>query len=321
MKPVRRSLHLVFLLVTVLFIVPAAAGAARPFYAALSPNGLHDDDQTSLFYDPATGELAVDVPRGGNLTSINIDSAAGVFTGEPARNLGGSFDNDSDWNIFKATFGSSFGPISFGNVAQTGLSHDVLLADLTAVGSVLGGGSLGQVDLIYAGPVVPVLLPGDANQDWSFDQRDLVQVLAAGKYVSGRPATWGEGDWDGGPGGEPGNPPAGNGLFDEFDIMAALGRYVYETGPYRAMAANDPNMERLAAVQDVLRSLVSVDVPSGRGWNAMSGDLQAVGTLADGGQRSEISSIPVPEPQSVLSLAVGVVMAICHVRRVRASIS
>ena len=93
------------------------------------------------------------------LTSINIDSAAGVFTGDAAQNLGGSFDNDADNNIFKATFGSSFGSLSFGNVAQTGLAEDVVMNDLTVVGSLAGGGDLGNVDLIYVPePTTMVLL-------------------------------------------------------------------------------------------------------------------------------------------------------------------
>ena len=83
------------------------------------------------------------------LTSINIDSATAIFTGEPAQNLGGSFDNDADNNIFKATFGSSFGSLSFGNVAQAGLGEDFVANDLTVVGSLAGGGDLGDVDLIY----------------------------------------------------------------------------------------------------------------------------------------------------------------------------
>ncbi len=86
---------------------------------------------------------------GTQLTSVNIDSAAGIFTGQPARNLGGSFDNDTDNNVFKATFGSSFGSLSFGNVAQSGLSAEFVLSDLTVVGSLAGGGDLGAVDLIY----------------------------------------------------------------------------------------------------------------------------------------------------------------------------
>ena len=60
----------------------------------------------------------------------------------------------------------------------------------------------------------PQLQPGDANEDLEFDQLDLVQVQVAAKYLTGQAATWGEGDWDGAPGGRPGLPPGGNGQFD-----------------------------------------------------------------------------------------------------------
>jgi hypothetical protein len=118
-------------------------------YNAIQSGGNRGDGQTSIVYNPSTGELAVDAPAGVQLTSVNIDSAGRVFTGAPAMNLGGSFDNDSDNNIFKATFGSSFGSLSFGNVAQPGLSQQFVLNDLTVVGSLAGGGALGNVDLIY----------------------------------------------------------------------------------------------------------------------------------------------------------------------------
>jgi hypothetical protein len=119
-------------------------------YAALAnANGMRGDGQTTIIYNALTGEVAVDAPAGRELTSVNIDSAASIFTGAPAMNLGGSFDNDKDNNIFKATFGSSFGSLSFGNVAQTGLSQPFVLNDLTVVGSLAGGGALGNIDLIY----------------------------------------------------------------------------------------------------------------------------------------------------------------------------
>ena len=63
--------------------------------------------------------------------------------------MDGSFDTASDDNIFKATFGSSFGSLSFGAVAQTELSAEFVIDDLTAIGSLEGGGGLGDVDLIY----------------------------------------------------------------------------------------------------------------------------------------------------------------------------
>jgi hypothetical protein len=127
-------------------------------YAAVRPGGVAGDGQTSIVYNPTSGELSVDAPAGTQLTSINIDSAARIFTGAPAQNLGGSFDNDSDANIFKATFGSSFGSLTFGNVAQAGLSEQFVLGDLTVVGSLAGGGGLGNVDLIYVPEPQAVIL-------------------------------------------------------------------------------------------------------------------------------------------------------------------
>jgi hypothetical protein len=132
--------------------IVAALGAGKYLtgpYAAVASGGSRGDGQTSIIYNPTTGELAVDAPAGTQLTSINIDSAAAIFTGQSAQNLGGSFDNDSDNNLFKATFGSSFGSLSFGNVAQAGLSEQFVRSDLTVVGSLAGGGALGEVDLIY----------------------------------------------------------------------------------------------------------------------------------------------------------------------------
>jgi hypothetical protein len=129
-----------------------------PYAAITGGTGTIGDEQTSIVYNAGTGELSVDAPASTELTSINIDSAAGIFTGNPAENLGGSFDNDADENIFKATFGSNFGSLSFGTVAQTGLSEQFLRSDLTVVGSLSGGGALGDVDLIYIPEPSAILL-------------------------------------------------------------------------------------------------------------------------------------------------------------------
>ena len=56
---------------------------------------------------------------------------------------------------------------------------------------------------------------GDADMDLDFDQLDLVQVRIAAKYLTGQPATWGEGDGNGVPGGFPGSPPEGDGVFNQ----------------------------------------------------------------------------------------------------------
>ena len=99
--------------------------------------------------------------------------------------------------------------------------------------------------------LVPMLQAGDANQDLEFDQLDLVQVQIAAKYLSGEPATWGEGDWNGAPGGYPGNPPEGDRVFNQLDIVAAQQAAKYLTGTYAAdapVAVPEPGSCALLAV-------------------------------------------------------------------------
>ena len=43
----------------------------------------------------------------------------------------------------------------------------------------------------------PAYIAGDANGDGRFDQLDIQSVLQAGKYATGQPADWSEGDWTG----------------------------------------------------------------------------------------------------------------------------
>ncbi len=51
---------------------------------------------------------------------------------------------------------------------------------------------------------------GDANGDGRFDQQDRVQIVVAGKYLTGQPASWADGDFN------------GDGVFDQRDLVAAL---------------------------------------------------------------------------------------------------
>ena len=108
-----------------------------------------------------------------------------------------------------------------------------------------------------------ILRPGDADQDNDFDQQDLVQVLQGAKYLTGQPATWGEGDWDGAPGGEPGDPPAGNGMFDQLDVIAALGAGTYLAGPYAAVLLDVLHGDGPTSVgYDTSTGAVAIDVPA-----------------------------------------------------------
>ena len=134
----------------------------------------------------------------------------------------------------------------------------------------------GRVTFVGAG--TPALQPGDADQDLDFDQLDLVLALVANKYLTAEPATWGQGDWNGAPGGSQGSPPPGDGRFNQLDIIAALAADKYLTGPYAAMA----------------------------------GDFTAVRPLAGGGDLGNVDVvyIPVPEPSTLVLLALAIVGAI-----------
>jgi hypothetical protein len=156
----------------------ASGGVPAPPPPRALPGGSIGDGQTSVIYDAKTGEVSVDPPSGGELTSINLVSDSGVFTGDPPQNLTGDFDNATDTNLFKATFGANFGSLSFGNVAQVDLSEVSVVADLRVNGSLKSGGGLGSVDLVYVPQTTPTPtpLPEDINEDGHIDQLDLLRL-------------------------------------------------------------------------------------------------------------------------------------------------
>jgi hypothetical protein len=88
---------------------------------------------------------------------------------------------------------------------------------------VLSASSVDQKIAWYENYSLPA---GDANRDMQFDQRDIVQVLQAGKYLTGDPAAWEDGDWN------------GDGVFDRLDVVAALETGNYLQGPYSALGAD-----------------------------------------------------------------------------------
>ena len=72
-----------------------------------------------------------------------------------------------------------------------------------------------------------VMLIGDANADGQADQSDLTEILAAGRYLTGQPATLAEGDFN------------GDGLFDQFDLVAALQSGNFESADFEALGLAD----------------------------------------------------------------------------------
>jgi hypothetical protein len=153
--------------------------------------------QTAMYTLALVGPVSA-VPADGVLATVWLDTS-GLFEGTWELRLSGVLPQ----------------PV-FGGPHNTNFAGDV--------STVIRNGSL----TIATAP----LNAGDANRDLVFDQYDLVHVLQAGKYLTSGPATWGDGDWDGAPGGSPGSPPTGNGRFDQADIVAALASGRYVTGPY-----------------------------------------------------------------------------------------
>ena len=88
--------------------------------------------------------------------------------------------------------------------------------------------------MVVAGPAEPPLppvtavMPGDADSNYTFDQLDLVQVQIAAKYLTGKTATWAEGDW------------TGDGVFSQLDVVAALQTGNYLRGPYGRPPTDHP---------------------------------------------------------------------------------
>ena len=83
--------------------------------------------------------------------------------------------------------------------------------------------------------MLAVLQPGDANQDFRFEPADFVQVFKLAKFESAEPASWAEGDWNGGPGFD--GPSVGDSKFDGHDFVAAFSAGFFGFGPYDSAAS------------------------------------------------------------------------------------
>ena len=115
--------------------------------------------------------------------------------------------------------------------ASVGIAMQDLAYDLNQDGKVDFDGD--RVEWLHTLKEVYV---GDANLDGEFDTGDFVEVFTAGKYETGQPALWGEGDWD------------GDQRFDSSDFVVAFTDGGYENGPYggEVMAVPEPSAWILA---------------------------------------------------------------------------
>ncbi len=210
-------------------------GADEPGYAVLSQPGVG-----------AAVEL-IDVPEEWRGNS----QLAAYHTQDPRNMLDDRFDMQLATSDLSDSVGIEYFAGSYHVVGNSG-THDIgksLLSgridDLSEMVALITASDHLPVAADYW--LIPRLQAGDADQDYDMDQLDLVQVLRFGKYLSGATATWGEGDWNGAPGGGPTVPPVGDGSFDQLDLVATLTHGLYLSGAY----AEVPFLPREAALTAV----------------------------------------------------------------------
>lgn len=135
------------------------------FSGAVAPNGglgqvllYTSKAMRVLHYDSQTGAMSLDVPVGADgeprLTSVVIDSASGIFTGERPDALDGAFDVFRADRVFKMDV-VGMDIVNLGKAASSGLDASTLEKDLCIAGSVIGGGTLTMVRLnSIDGPII-----------------------------------------------------------------------------------------------------------------------------------------------------------------------
>ena len=131
-------------------------------------------------------------------------------------------DDDGDWG--------PLGPWVHDVLHQVGNILDTLEVETESTQLMRGGGDFNPApdDDGPWGPIGPVIheeliAAGDANGDLVVDQHDIVQVLKAGKYLTGERADFSEGDFN------------RDGLFNQRDIVAMQQAGHYMRGPYLHM--------------------------------------------------------------------------------------
>lgn len=98
-------------------------------------------------------------------------------------------------------------------------------------------------------------------------RRPALQMITERRYRNGDPAVWGQGDFNGGPGGSAGKPPLGDGFFDEDDIMASLVTGLFGTGKYSPDPLRPSGVPDPASVVpfDENQGLVTIHYDAGTG--------------------------------------------------------
>ena len=144
-----------------------------------------------------------------------------------------TMDNQNAEGTLYFTLDGTDPRLAGGDNSPTSIIYDgtpiALIGDVTVKSRILLDGewsALNQASFVVMAELdAETYEAGDVNRDHRFDRLDIVQVLQAAKFQTGRPADWVEGDWD------------GDRQFNRMDIVAALQTGNYLAGPY---AANSP---------------------------------------------------------------------------------
>jgi hypothetical protein len=106
--------------------------------------------------------------------------------------------------------------------------HVRFVTDGNPAGDVNGDGSTNAADRLAWVKTLQKSWLGDSNFDGEFNSGDFVKVFTDGRYETGQPAGYAEGDWD------------GNNLFNSGDFVAAFSDGGYEKGPLPAAVTAVP---------------------------------------------------------------------------------
>ena len=110
---------------------------------------------TAIVYSSATGAIDVVAPEGAGVVAVDVASATGVFTGESALSSldadssAVGIERDTDVNIFRISFEEGLDGLGLGAVAETGLTEDFILGDVTVRVLFDDGHSYGLLELTY----------------------------------------------------------------------------------------------------------------------------------------------------------------------------
>jgi hypothetical protein len=166
-----------------------------------------------------TGESGTSLPLWGPFQGHLGDSSGAIHLRRPLDPPAGDPPGTAMWRVDTATYDSAlpWPPTAAGDGDSLNRQHVASLGERA---------SSWTADTPTPGTTQYVVeAPGDSNQDGEFDERDITEVLSAGKYETGQRATYAEGDWD------------RDGWFSFRDVLLALASGIYDQGPYAVRAA------------------------------------------------------------------------------------